>query len=154
MLPLCLPLTPPNEPFDTYYGPQSTILRSRSLNLRPIAAGMFNARFMGLEFQISLHFVHVVRHNGKCYLHNGFHRAYGLRKAGATHVPCLVRDVGSHAEVGINPNGANTFSAQLLESNDPPTLLHFTQGRAYPVQIRAMLRVLHVSWADYVIPNE
>lgn len=153
LLPICLPLNPIPENFESWGTPQSAIIKSKGLNLVPIGSGIFNAAFMGMSFGPALPFTHVVRHNGRCYLHNGFHRALGARLAGATHIPCVFRDVPDHASVGIKTDGA-TFSSTLLESNNPPTLAHFTQGRACNVMIRSVSRVLHVSWADYVIPNE
>lgn len=152
LLTVCLPQAPPVESIQTIPGPNSVLLKARSLNVQTFAGGMFNGEFMGIQFGVSLPFVHVVRHNGRCYLHNGFHRAVGCRLAGATHVACVLRDVPNHAAVGIK-NGV-TFPSTLLESADPPTLRHFTQGHAYDVALRAHSRVLHVSWAEYVVPDE
>jgi hypothetical protein len=153
LLPLCLPLTPATENFQIFEGPTSRILKARSLNLRSFGGGVFNAAFMGIQFGVSQPFMHVVRHNGHCYLHNGFHRALGIRQSGATHAPCILRDVPDHAAVGIQTDGS-TFGAALLESNNPPTVAHFTQGRAHGVQLRKVARFLHVSWAEYVLPDE
>ena len=152
LLQICLPHNPIPEQFESWHTSQSAILKSKGTNLVPLGSGIFNAAFMGISFGPALPFSHVVRHNGLCYLHNGFHRAVGARLAGATHIPCIVRDVPDHISVGIR-DGV-TFSSALLESNNPPTLAHFTQGRAHDVIIRSVSRVIHVSWADYVIPNE
>jgi hypothetical protein len=153
LLPVCLPLAPQTENFHTFNSPNSILLKARSLNVVNFGGGVFNAAFMGIQFGVTLPFVHVVKHNGRHYLHNGFHRALALRRAGATHAPCILRDVPDHASVGIRTDGA-TFGATLLESANPPTLGHFTQGRAYDVQLKSVARYLHVSWADYVIPDE
>lgn len=153
LMPICLPQNPTPERFQAWPGPQSAMLRSEGLNLVMLDRGVLKTTFMGIVFGPALPFLHVVRHNGRCYLHNGFHRAVGARAAGATHIPCVLRDVPDHASVGIRDDGS-TFNATLLESNDPPTIGHFAQGRAHPVLIRSMSRILHVSWADYVIPNE
>lgn len=96
--------------------------------------------------------VHVVRLNGACYLHNGFHRVYGAKLAGASHVPCVFRDVLDPAMAGINPPG--TFDLTTFQGVNPPSVGHFTLGRALDVTLRAMSRVLHISWAQYVIPIE
>jgi hypothetical protein len=154
MLHICLPLATPQEPVQIIQGPQSMLLKSRSLNIRALLQGMVAPQVMGVHFGVSLPHTQVVRHNGRCYLHNGFHRAYGIRKAGATHMPCIVRDVPDHAAAGINAAAGATFGAPLLESANPPTLAHFTAGRAYPVSLKAVSRVLHVSWSDYVVPEE
>lgn len=153
MLPVCLPLTPPSENIQIIQYPQSVVLRSRSLNFGARLQGMLNNEAAGLVFNLSLPLLHVVRFNGRCYLHNGFHRTFGMRRAGATHAPCVVRDVNSAAAAGIKTDGS-TFDQQLLESADPPTIAHFTQGKAHDVQIRRTARILHVSWAEYVMPEE
>lgn len=152
---LCLPLDLPVEKWDWAPGAQSLIIRSRSLNLRQLAQGMFPAEdgtLAGIYFGVAPALAHVVRLSGRCYLHNGFHRAYGARMAGATHIPCVLRDVADAAQAAIQPPA--TFPLDLLESPNPPTVAHFTQGRAHPVNLRATTRVLHLSWADYVLATE
>ena len=152
---LALPHILPAEQWDWTPGPQSLIVRSRSTNVRSLAQGMFPApdgTLAGLYFGSAAPLVHVVRLNGRCYLHNGFHRTYGARMAGATHIPCVLRDVADAAQAAIQP--PNTFSLDLLESANPPTVAHFTQGRAHIVQLRAIARVLHFSWAEYALPIE
>ena len=153
LVPCCLPLGVQTETIQFVRGPQSLIVRARSLNVELQAQGMLASNTIGIQFGLSLAYVHVVRFNGKCYLHNGIQRTYGARIAGATHIPCVFRDVADHAAVGIKTDGA-TFSATLLESNNPPTLAHFTQGRAHRVRMKIKSRVLHVSWAEYVVPEE
>lgn len=154
LLNVCLPNAQANEQISIAGNGanNSILLRAESLNVRSQKAGMIQPGFIGLQFGISLPLVHVVRFNGRCYLHNGFHRALGVSQAGATHLPCLFRDVNSHQEVGIQ-NGA-TFSAALLESGDPPTLAHFVEGHALPVQLRKIERYINVSWAEYSMAVE
>ncbi|TPJ63492.1 MULTISPECIES: hypothetical protein [unclassified Mesorhizobium] len=152
LFPICLPQAQVNEAVSAVLNGNSAMLRSKSLNVRTMQAGVMNGQAMGLFFGVSLPHVHVVRFNGRCYLHNGFHRAVGLRAAGATHLPCLFRDVNDAASVGLNP--PSTFDLQLLESTNPPTLGHFSQGRAYAVELRKLIRVLHVSWAEYAVPED
>lgn len=153
MLSICLPLSAPSDAFTIQNGPlgQSMLLRSRSLNLIVSAQGFVGVGTIGIQFIHKLPLAHVVRYNGRCYLHNGFHRALGLRAAGATMMPCLFRDVSTPAEVGIHPG---TFQLSLLESANPPTVGHFTQGRGYPVALRALSKIIHVSWAEHVVPEE
>lgn len=151
LMPVCLPLAPQLENIQSVRAPQSLIIRARSLNVQLRDQGMLAPNAIGITFGVSVPYTHVVRHNGRCYLHNGFHRAYGARLAGATHIPCVFRDVPDHASVGLRPG---TFQASLLESVNPPTMAHFTQGRAYDVRVKIKSRVLHVSWAEYVVPEE
>lgn len=153
---LCLPRALPVEQWDWTRGPQSLLIRSRSLNLRVLGEGLLgqgpDGTLGGLYFGSAAPLVHVVRFNGRCYLHNGFHRVVGARCAGATHVPCVIRDVAGAEELGLTP--PTTFDLSLLESADPPTVGHYTQGRALNVQLRATTRILHISWANYALANE
>ena len=152
LLTICLPIEAPSDSMQILQQQQSVIVKSRGLNLSVIAQGFFGG-FAGLQFGFALPFAHVVRHNGRCYLHNGFHRTYGAALAGATHIPCLFRDVHDHNNVGIRTDGS-TFSAAILESTNPPTLAHYVLERAHPVQVRAFSRILHVSWSEYSMPDE
>jgi hypothetical protein len=153
LMPICLPLTQQQEAIQIARQPQSMLVKARSLNLTVVRGGMMDGMYLGIQFGLTAPFVHVVRHNNRCYLHNGFHRAYGARVAGATHLPCVFRDVPDHASVGIKQDGS-TFATAILESQNPPTLAHFTQGRAHAVSVRSVSRVLHVSWADYAVADE
>jgi hypothetical protein len=88
---LCLPKDLPVEEWQWTRGPQSLLIRSRSLNLRVLNEGLLgqgpDGTLGGVYFGSAAPLVHVVRFNGRCYLHNGFHRTVGARLAGATHVP-------------------------------------------------------------------
>lgn len=163
LLGICLPKT---QPIDNYYrSPISTetdsvIIKSRNHNLQKIQWGIFNIGFgginsqvAGLQFHVSLPFVHVVRFDGRCYLHNGYHRTYALRIAGATHVPCILRDVATAEMAGIKADGS-TFPESIFAQADAPTLGHFTQARAIDVKLRRKSRVIHVSWHQYSVPDE
>ena len=152
---MCLPHQLPQEAWAEVVTENSLIIRSKNTGVHTIARGLFPAgdhTAAGIIFGSSLALVHVVRLNGRCYLHNGFHRVYGARMAGATHVPCVFRDVADAKEAAITP--PQTFDLALMESADPPALEHFSSGRALQIQIRAANRFLHVSWAEYVMPIE
>ena len=151
LLNICLPHAQSVEQIQIHQAPGSMMLSSRSLNLRMLAQGFLHGAFLGMHVGLALPFVQVVRHNGRCYLHNGFHRSVGLRARGATHVPCVLRDVADHEAVGLRPG---TFSPQLMESNNPPTVGHFTQGRALDVSLKAYHRTLHISWAEYATTHD
>lgn len=151
LLQCCLPLNPQSEEFKVTPGINSMVLRARSLNVRQFQ-GFWQANAMGIAFGVSIPFVHVVRHGGQCFLFNGYHRAVSVRKTGATHMPCVLRDVADHGAVGLNP--PEFFSMARLRQPDPPTLGHFTQGRAHNVQLRLHSRILHISWGEHAVPEE
>jgi hypothetical protein len=163
LLPVCLPATFGNEEINIIRLPDglgkqlsagSLLMTARSLNVRVVDAGYFQAdNKIGIQFGMPMPLVHVVRYNGRCYLHDGLHRTIGVRQKGATHVPCLFRDASSAADIGLKPD-RSTFSLQILESADAPTVGHFTQGRAYEVQLKRYRRIVHVTWAEYSIADE
>lgn len=152
-LAVCLPLAPTNENLSVSHLPQSIMIRGKNLNLRAVQTGMLAPNVLGLSFGFSVPFVHVVRFDGRCYLHNGFHRVYGAALAGAAEIPCVFRDVTDAEAAGIRTDGT-TFALPLLESANPPTMHHFVSGQAYPVELKLMSKVINVSWSDYVVPEE
>lgn len=149
----CLPHAQPSEHYQISPSINAILIKSKSLNLRMLGAGVYNGSFVGAQIGVSLTLAHVVKFNGKYYLHNGYHRALGIRKSGGTHIPCIVREVKTAQEAGIVGNGT-TFTQELLESNNPPTLGHFTQGRAMAVKLRSNSRIIQVSWSEHVVPDE
>jgi hypothetical protein len=148
----CLPLTARSEPFQTIAGPQSLLLKSRSMNVKFIRGGLFDGSVLGAKFGLSSPHVRVARYQGRCYIQNGVHRAVGLAMMGLTHIPCLVRDVAAPSDTGVVENA--TFSLSALESDNPPTLAHFIEGRACDVTLRSLSRILQVSWGEYTVPDE
>jgi hypothetical protein len=146
----CLPLAQQQEETKLIPGQNSLLIKARSLNVR-ILQGVGQAGFLGIQVGVSIPYVHVVRLNGRHYLFNGYHRAVGLRSAGVTHMPCVLRDVPDHAAIGLNP--PNTFSAALLDSSDPPTIEHMVQ-HGCRVSLRHHSRVLYVNWAEHAVPDE
>lgn len=149
----CLPINPPADPYHITPAAQSMLITSKSLNMTGLHRGLIAQNAIGLVFGPTVPLAHVTRYNGRCYLHNGFHRTYGARIAGATHIPCVLRDAVSPQDAGITDNGG-TFNLSLVESNNPPTLAHYTRGSAYDVQLRIFTRSLHISWAEYAVPEE
>ena len=68
-------------------------------------------------------------------------------------MPCLVRDVPTALDAGVK-GAPETFPEALMGSADPPTVAHLTRGSAFDVQIREVSRIMHVSWAEYLWPEE
>lgn len=153
LLNLCLPLAAPAESITGVGQPTSAVLKSPSLNVRVMAGGILAQGIAGVRFGVASPLVHVTVYNGRYYLHNGFHRAFGAQQAGATHIPAIIRNVNDALSAGIQSDGS-TFSEQLLTSANPPTMAHFTQSNALAVQIRRFSRMIHLSWAEYAIPEE
>ena len=106
---ICLPLSAPNEQLKVVHGENSLLLKSTNLNMR-IHRGINNPPFMGIQFGLSSPFVHVARNGGRCYLCDGYHRAFRLRGLGVTHIPCVLRD--GKIDIG---NKIPAFPPALLE---------------------------------------
>lgn len=150
LLRTCLPLTATPEGFTMTQMGNAALIQSRSLNLRPLNFWSPQPGILALQFGGALPFVHVVRFNGRCYLHNGYHRAFAALTAGATDIPCVFRDVANEHEIGLGPG---TFGLALLESANPPTLHHYASGQAHPVDLVIKTRSIHISWTDWVTPE-
>jgi len=134
MLPICLPLQPETCQPQITRSPNSIVFRDSNLNFRilgpleddptqPFKVG-------GIALGPGNPWVAVSRFNGRCYLSNGYHRAYEVQAAGASHIPCMLLDVPDFAGVGAQGGGA-TFDRALLESGNPPTCGHFTDCLLY-----------------------
>jgi hypothetical protein len=170
LMPVCLPQTQQKvadlKPLGDPQG-QSITIKARNLNMRKMNVGLhgyvldgpggYETIVAGMQIHVTLPFVHVVRFNGRCYLHNGYHRALGVARAGATHIPCLFRDATKPDDAGIKPETDplwSTFPLRILESANPPTIGHFVRGDAYDVQIRSISRLLHITWTESAMPDE
>ncbi len=155
LLKLCLPFVPPALPPTVLLRQEGALLlKSAAHDFGPRRYGLFQGadNVAGVAVGTPPPGVAVARLNGRYYLCNGFHRAYGARLAGATAIPCIVRDVPHAATIGIQEG--ETFALSLLESADPPTLAHFTGGRAFEVRLRRHVRVMTVSWTSFLMPEE
>jgi hypothetical protein len=108
---------------------------------------MMNAGPFGIVVGAAAPQVQVVRCKGRCYLRNGFHRAFGMCRRGVTHIPALFRESDDYVYLGIRGDGG-TFGRALMESANPPTVGHFTQGRATLVNLRKTSRIVQVNWDD------
>ncbi len=158
MLSHCLPQTLESIDYQVAFGPNRFGIRSRNSNLRVLRWGPklhyddgLQHTLAGVGFGATSPLLQVVRFNGRVYLKNGYHRAYGLRRAGATHLPCLFLEGTSWDKVGAAPG---SFDQGLLESPNPPTCAHFTQGRAYALSMRDIYRVINVTWQESWIIEE
>jgi hypothetical protein len=159
MLPICLPhrpLDPNSIPHTFTQQAKGFVIESPNLNFQIIAEDvrgdspdqLLEIRGVGVGESSSL--IQVALLNGRYYLRNGYHRAYCLRQKGATHMPCLVLEANNFSEVDQRP-GPYNFRQRKLESQNPPTLGHFTQGLAHNVTLRNVKRVIRVSWSDDVL---
>jgi hypothetical protein len=142
----CLPLAPPAPKAVKSRTMSSVVFVSDDMNDRIVRHGLFDVGIQaivapplrtfvrqlqvgGPAVGVGAAFVHVARVQGVCILSNGYHRACAMRRSGATHVPCIFRDTSTFEEAGVREDGGTLGRAKLL-SPSPPTVGHFTQGRA------------------------
>lgn len=125
-------------------------IRSESLNLRPVVLLRpdedLTPGLAGVQVGEGSNLVQVGRFDGRCYLRNGFHRTYGARVAGATHIPCIFQDFANYDDLGVGGG----FNRKLMSSENPPTLRHFAQGKATEVPLRIATRKILVGYVEAV----
>src|SRR5258708_18298146 len=155
MLTVCLPRDITYPEYQTILTPNSVTIRAQDLNLLPLRHGTFQEfpdgqlRIAGVVFGPAP-LLQVVQINGRCYLRNGFHRAYALAKKGVTHLPCLFLETNNFALVGAVGADA-TFDHSVLTSTVPPTVGYFTQDRAYEMNFKHLKRITNVVWNQYEV---
>ena len=90
--------------------------------------------------------ISVAYEGGRYFLLNGYHRVYGLLRAGFSHVPCMVREGGGY--------GRGFFFDEVLASPRPPLFPDFadpTLGVMVPFQ--ALQKVVRLRPDEYFVPD-
>jgi hypothetical protein len=153
---ICLPERPRDITCEPELLQNGFILRTREPNLRVLGQGQLGTdpqqqvTIAGIAYGESSPLVQVVRFQGRCYLKNGYHRAYAIQKAGATHMPCILLDAPDYSLVGA---AGMTFSYQLLQTPNPPTFGHYVASRGYAAELKPITRIIQVTWSDVSVPD-
>jgi hypothetical protein len=108
--------------------------------------------FVGLFVGIGSPLIQVAKFEGRYYLKNGYHRVYALRKAGTVHIPCILLEANSEADIGLTEPGFLPMS--VLKSNNPPTMGHFTNDRAFPLSLKKTRREITINWSENVVADK
>lgn len=142
---ITLPLPQDNENLPVTYDPNQKTLTviSQNPNLRvtEVFCGPVNGRpLLGFHVQIIPSFLQVAQYQGRYYLRDGYHRAYGLLRRGVRRVPAFVRQVATFEQLGIQP-GMLPHDAVFGER--PPMLQDFLDDEVSgectrPVQVKAL----------------
>ena len=153
MLLKCFPLGNDNIPIELSQPltPSSWTVRTPSLNFRPLTGGLLTVggeNYFGVKVGLANPLVQVLKFEGRYYLANGYHRAFSLGRAGAKYLPCIVQEVKSLDELALS------IPIERLQSDNPPTLQHFLNDRAYPVQLRNYKKYMTVTYAEHVFFEE
>ena len=166
LMPICLPQAAPQPlepPTVVAKQPHSIVIKSRRAHIDALVPGVmtidqdgFEHTLAGVNLHLALPFINVVRLGGRYLLRSGYHRVFGAAKLGATHIPCLVREVtySNSNDGSLHPSEWLMMPRWLLESENPPTLAHFLKGRAHDVMLRATSLVLQITWGYHRIPDE
>ena len=109
------------------------VLEARLISPEVVAGYTSNGRpthMIAVAVGFGPNFLNVIEAENRLILSNGSHRAYALRDAGVTHVPCLVRHVSRRDELEL------TGIAELQQSPDrylgsprPPLLKDYFDPR-------------------------
>jgi hypothetical protein len=143
MLELCLPATIDTARLDISMQAHAIIIKAASPNLR-LQPQTLPGQGACLVAGEAPPFVTVVERGGLLYLWDGHHRATDLMRAGATHMPCMLRQ--SLREDLTRPVLERVFAGPVA------TIGHFARG--HPVRLRRTARVLHVTWSEWLLPEE
>ncbi len=88
------------------------------------------ARCIVLSVGFSPNCVAAVRAGGRLILFNGSHRAYAIREAGITHIPCVVHEIARSEEMDLVPLRDIAAREELyLRNPRPPVLKDYFDSR-------------------------
>jgi hypothetical protein len=87
---------------------------------------------------------------GRHFLSSGYHRVYRLMKAGLSHVPCALREVGALEHTGANRLGL--FPQEVLMAPRPPLFPDFADPvLGVIVPFRAVEKVIRIRPDEYFV---
>lgn len=142
---ITLPLPQGNENIPVTYDQNQKTLTVVSQNPNLRVAGVFCAPVngqlvLGFPVWIFPSFLQVAQYQGRYYLRDGYHRAYGLLHKGVRRVPAFVRQATTFEQLGIQP-GMLPHDAVFGER--PPLLQDFLDDEVsgdctQQVQVKAL----------------
>jgi hypothetical protein len=154
LLRTCLPTKAAKLDADVRPTPAGILIRTNDANVRILdargAPGPEETFQMRVKIGTSSPLVWLAHWNGLYVVANGYHRLYGARQAGATHAPCLVVEVSDWTDF-VAPT-AQVFTQALLSSAEPPTMSHFDDSRAWPVELKGLDKLIQFSWSELLLP--
>jgi len=159
LMEFCLPLKPPKKPLarSAETGQYAFTISSANLDLRIL--GMVQQQdpltkrsIFGFPVGWGIPFIQIVRHKNRCYLKNGYHRVYALRRGGITHVPCILIESDDYAQTGAARQGF--FGTELLLSEKPPIFAHFLSDELAPeLEMHSLIKVVRIKAEEFLVPG-
>ena len=84
----------------------------------------------------------VVECEGRCYLKNGYHRAFAMKNRGLRYLPCILIKAGSYSDLE-NPGPPGFFAESLVRSSKPPLFSHyFSDDLSARVRMKAVRKYI------------
>ena len=106
--------------------------------------------FVALRLGYGSNYLSAISAEGRLVLHNGTHRAYALRAAGQTHVPCLVQHVSRHEELRAIVGDGHPLTAPgdtILTTSRPPLFKdYFDEELRMDVTVPPWVRQVQVAF--------
>lgn len=147
-----LPAAGPSSPIyiSAIPGGSRLAIRTRSPNLRlqftgaPEQEANWDLDCVRLFAYSGSPYVEVARYNGRWFLRDGYHRAFRFLQKGICHIPAVVVNTTTLAQLGAV--GSRFFAEEILFSERPPLVADFLEDDLtvrYLRQDRA--RVFHIS---------
>jgi hypothetical protein len=99
-------------------------------------------------------FLSAIRAEGRLILNNGSHRAYALREAGFTHVPCLIQDVSRREELEVMANRELAQNPDLYLTAARPPVMKDYFDEALRMIVHVPRKVRHVQVAFNAEPRD
>jgi hypothetical protein len=94
-------------------------------------------RAIGLVVGYGSNYLNAIHANNRLVLNNGSHRAYALRDAGVTHVPCIIQTITREEELEVTCQPVAQSPARFLAQPRPSILKDY-----FDPQLRKVLPVL------------
>jgi hypothetical protein len=104
---------------------------------------------VGLVVGYGSNYFNVLRCEDRLVLNNGSHRAYALRKAGITHVPCVIQEISRREELELIAGGdVAAHPDRYFEATRPPLFKDFFDSYLRKiVNARRQLRQMKITFS-------
>jgi hypothetical protein len=161
---LCLPFEDRIDPPTAYgpSGPNSWVFKSPSNDFRVLDARVVDASALpplgvngvptyvvAVSVGYGSNYLSALHVDGRLVLNNGSHRAYALRAAGHTHVPCLIQHVSRRDELEVlgGPEHPVTQEPDRYLSSPRPPLLkdYFDEKLCLVADVQRNVRQVQVA---------
>jgi hypothetical protein len=156
---MCLPSEPPRAPV-SWSGARKGqfVFLSPSNDLRYLGVSAVQPEHLagpasrgslvgmvGLAVGFGCNLMNAFHAAGRLILNNGSHRAYALREAGVTHVPCIIQQLAGLEELGlVAPAQVRRRPRLYLEHPRPPMLRDYLDPRLRTL-VRSVRRLRQVT---------